>query len=135
MTGERTALQAAIDMGMHRGVNRKLRELGRGGFATVHPDIYGRYLDELITEGVIDAADVRKMVELAIVEQVLELYRAQQRDVSNLRHHIEQLNKRVDSLALHQLLESWPDHAEEDMPALVELEQLVAEAMECDRWA
>lgn len=99
-------LTRAVDFGMHRMVNDRLRELGRGGFGTVSRSIWTRALDNLIQhdEG-FDAVALGEMLDLAVADAVYEYVNDLNRELGWLFHALSEANQTIDSLTLQRFIE------------------------------
>jgi hypothetical protein len=98
--------RSAVDFAMHGVVNKRLRELNRGGFATVHRTIYTPRLEELLEGFYLTAENVIEMVERASIDAAASYIEDLARDRHWFLHTLASINEEtIDSLALSRFID------------------------------
>lgn len=97
-------LKAAVDMGVHRIVNDKLRALGRGGYATVQREYGIRRLLELTAAGEFTENEFADGLDRILAEAVSRYVEEIGRRQGWLFHALGQANETIDSLTLERFI-------------------------------
>jgi hypothetical protein len=97
-------VRQAAGSGIHQVLNKRLRELGRGGYGTVDRDLHIRILQSLIDSGEMDAAQILEAVDVAVVIGVRDYMERTNREIGWLMDNLGQINETIDSHRLHMFL-------------------------------